>query len=459
MNKLSQQFVCVNCAFTASKWQGKCSGCGAWNSLEARTIAFSSGSSSKVGTLTELISLKNLTTHQLARLDTGFNEFNEVLGGGLVAGSLVLLGGDPGIGKSTLALETAINLVAGGVKVIYVAGEESPYQIKTREQRLGKTQDLNVLAETNLEIILAQLALHNPKVVIIDSIQTIYSEESSGVTGGVSQIVYVTNALMRFAKQTNTTIIIIGHVTKEGVLAGPKTLEHMVDAVLYLEGERFGVLRVLRCIKNRFGSVGEVGVFEMTSVGLKAIANPSGLFLGEMSLGSPGSAVACVLEGNKVLLVEVQALVNKTAFGYPKRTASGFDANRLQLILAILEKHLNLPLNNYDVYINVTGGFKLDERSADLPIALAVVSSLKNLALPSKTVAFGELGLSGEVRGVVQIQKRIKECKKLGFSNLLFGYVATEANSKPEGRIIKKVQELVVCLSSVRIWSGQKKEP
>lgn len=439
MPKTEKQFVCASCSSVSLKWQGRCSKCQTWNTLEEKQV-FSQVPGKSKSTHSEpskkLVSLSNIGAQQYKRLKTGFKEFDDVLGGGLVVGSLVLLGGDPGIGKSTLALESAVNIQALGSRVVYVAGEESPFQIKMREGRLNKSSSLDILPETNLETILASLSSIGAEVVIVDSIQTIYSDQSTGVTGGISQIVYITNAFMRFAKQTGTTIIIIGHVTKEGILAGPKTLEHMVDAVLYLEGERFGMLRVLRGIKNRFGSVGEVGVFEMTTEGLKEVTNTSGLFLDSASLGKAGSAVTCVVEGNnKAVLVEVQSLVNKTSFGYPKRTVSGFDASRLQLILAIVEKYLKLPMSNYDVFINVTGGFKLEERAADLPIALAVISSLKEYAMPSGMVAFGELGLTGEVRSVVQTQKRIKESFKLGFSSIYTGKSKDSSKTKPDPRI------------------------
>lgn len=445
MAKLEKQFVCANCGYKSQRWQGKCPSCSEWNTFSEQQIvkAGAKQRNTFVGGSAEIVSLKNIGMMKEKRFSTGSLEFDEVLGGGIVAGSLILLGGDPGIGKSTLALQTAVHLEQKGKKVVYVAGEESPYQIKMREQRLGEEHDLHVLPETNLEIILTTLQNIQAEVVVVDSIQTLYSEESGGVTGGVSQIVYATNALMRFAKLTETSVIIIGHVTKEGVLAGPKTLEHMVDAVLYLEGERYGTLRLLRCIKNRFGSVGEVGVFEMKAGGLVAVTNPSGLFLEDASLGKSGSCVTCVVEGNKALLVEVQALVNKSAFGYPKRTASGFDANRLQLILAILEKHLKIPVATHDIYINVTGGFKLEERAADLPVALAIISSLKDLALPKNMVAFGELGLSGEVRGVVQGDKRIKESGKLGFTKVITGDLRSAGKQSASVVYVGHIREIL----------------
>lgn len=418
-----KKFVCKNCNYSSAKWQGKCPECGEWSTLEEQVVNVVKASKKRFGLSVAgtPIAISEVTTLKEERASTGLVELDEVLGGGLVAGSLVLLGGDPGIGKSTLALQAAVNMSALGKTVLYVSGEESSYQIKMRAERLSAKSDLLVLTETNLESIIAALSSNKYDVVVIDSIQTLYSEEVNGVTGGVSQIVYSTNSLMRFAKSSHTAIIIIGHVTKEGTLAGPKTLEHMVDAVMYLEGERFGTMRLLRSIKNRFGGVGEVGVFEMTGGGLREIMNASSIFLDEASLGKPGSSVACIVEGNKALLVEVQALVSKASFNYPKRTTSGFDNNRLQLIVAILEKHMKAPLSNYDIYVNVAGGFKLEERAADLPVALAILSSLKETAIARGIAAFGELGLSGEVRGVQHLEKRLKECEKLGFKKVLVG--------------------------------------
>lgn len=434
------QFVCSLCGGVTSKWQGKCPECGEWNTLSEKRMSTprkltSSASAAKPVRLHEA---ENAGT---TRFSSQFSEFDLVLGGGFVTGGLVLLGGDPGIGKSTLALQSALAMQKIGQRVLYVSGEESAYQIKLRADRIDKKTDLEVLSETNLESILSVLESQTPDLAIIDSIQTIVSDQVNGVVGGVSQVSFATNSLMRFAKQSGTTLLIIGHVTKEGMLAGPKTLEHMVDTVLYLEGERFTSLRLLRCIKNRFGSTGEVGVFEMLETGLSEVKNPGALFLEHRTSGVAGTCVTAILEGNKVLLLEVQALTNPTSFGYPKRAASGFDTNRLQLLLAIMEKRLGVKVSPQDVYINVAGGFQLDERAADLPVVLAVLSSLKNKALPSELVAFGEVGLAGEVRGVTQIDKRLKEASKLGFSEII-----TAKNFKSAGdlkiKAIKFISEL-----------------
>jgi DNA repair protein RadA/Sms len=377
-----------------------------------------SASKSTIGAVARPQNLLDSSEVFAPRFSSGDVEFDEVLGGGFVPGALVLLGGDPGIGKSTLALQTALRLSLQGVNVLYISGEESVQQIRLRATRIDKSVDLQVLADTNLDSILANLEAHHPALAVVDSIQTITSDAVNGVVGGVSQVAYATNSLMRLAKSLHITLLVIGHVTKEGMLAGPKTLEHMVDTVLYLEGERFTTLRLLRCNKNRFGSTGEVGVFEMLDTGLAQVSNPGALFLEHRSGSVPGTCVTAILEGNKVLLLEVQALTNTSAFGYPKRAASGFDVNRLQLLVAIMEKRLGAKLQNQDIYINVAGGFELDERAADLPVVLAVLSSLYSKPLPATLVAFAEVGLAGEVRMVTQLDKRIKEAAKLGFNEI-----------------------------------------
>lgn len=446
MAKPKIQFVCSNCGAKSLRWQGRCPQCGEWNTFVEQVV--SSGAKTAVGSAAgQVRRLSELSEKPLERISTGIGELDAVLGGGMVPGSLILLGGDPGIGKSTLALQVAVNIEnveaanerdgrkivneddrrkGNGrkivtCKVIYISGEESGQQIKLRARRLTTRADIAVLSETNLETVLATLIAERPDVTIIDSIQTLNSEQVNGVVGGVSQITFATNSLMRIAKEYHITIIIIGHVTKEGMLAGPKLLEHMVDTVLYLEGERFHTLRILRSSKNRFGSAGEVGVFEMRENGLIEVANPSELFLENRDKNLPGSCTTAIMEGNKILLLEVQALTNPSNFGYPRRTTSGFDLNRLQLILAILQKTLGLNLSAQDVYVNVAGGFQIDERAADLPVALAILSSLNNKALPAGLVAFGEMGLLGEIRGVPQVDKRVREAGKLGFKFVVAG--------------------------------------
>jgi DNA repair protein RadA/Sms len=380
--------------------------------LEQRAAALNRKSS---GVAASPVALQTVDMGLQARIVTGIGEFDSVVGGGMVPGSLVLLGGDPGIGKSTLALQLSMRLREG---VLYVSGEESVHQIKLRAGRVSKTHELDVLAETDLNSVLATVEARHPQLVIIDSIQTMYSEEASGVSGGVSQVTYAVQKLMRLAKQLHISFIIIGHVTKEGYLAGPKTLEHMVDTVLYLEGERFASFRILRCVKNRFGTTNEVGVFEMVKEGLVEVKNPSELFIGEEQLAASGNIITSVMEGSRALLLEIQALTATTNFGYPKRTTAGFDANRLQLLTAILAKRAGMNLNNQDIYINVVGGIKITEPAADLAVALSIVSSLKDSVLKD-TVVIGEMGLSGEVRFVPNLEKRVREAEKLGFKKII----------------------------------------
>jgi DNA repair protein RadA/Sms len=414
MAKPATIFICSNCQHRTPRWQGKCPECGQWNSLEESRI-ISSARGGPISKAAQPVDLSMVDISLRAKIVSGIGEFDDVLGGGLVPGSLVLLGGDPGIGKSTLALQISMEL---GDKVLYVSGEESVHQIKLRSGRVSKNEQLNVLAETDLDTVLSAVEGFGPQLVVIDSIQTMYSQEASGVAGGVAQVTGAVQKIMRLAKQNHITFILIGHVTKEGYLAGPKTLEHMVDTVLYLEGERFASFRILRCVKNRFGTTNEVGVFEMLHQGLAEVKNPSQLFLGEEQMQASGNIITSVMEGSRALLLEIQALTSTTNFGYPKRTAEGFDVNRLQLLTAILSKRAGLNLANQDIYINVASGIKIDEPAADLAVALAVVSSLKD-AVVSDTIVVGELGLSGEVRFVPNLEKRIKEAEKLGFKRII----------------------------------------
>jgi len=412
MPKSQTIFICSSCQHQAPKWQGKCPNCGEWNTLEEKHEVRSKKQGFK---LSSAVDLSSLAMDQHGRIKTNIGEFDEVIGGGIVPGSLVLLGGDPGIGKSTLALQISMLLKQD---VLYVSGEESASQIKMRASRVSKDHSLQVLAETDLNSVLANIEANHPQLVIIDSIQTMYSEEASGVAGGVAQVTNAVQQIMRLAKQSHIAFILIGHVTKEGYLAGPKTLEHMVDTVLYLEGERFANLRILRCVKNRFGTTNEVGVFEMAGEGLVEVKNPSQLFLGEDSVKASGNVVTSVMEGSRALLIEIQALTSSSNFGYPKRTTTGFDNNRLQLIIAILSKRAGLNLSNQDVFINVVGGIKIEEPAADLAVALSLVSIMKDIVIQD-TVIIGELGLSGEVRFVSNLEKRIKEAEKLGFKKVI----------------------------------------
>ena len=413
MAKQSTIFICSNCGFRSPRWQGRCPSCDQWNTLEQKMEVGGRKSTGRLAA--EPVNLGSVDVAQKPRLITGMDEFNGVIGGGIVPGSLILLGGDPGIGKSTLALQLCLQL---DNDVLYVSGEESVSQIKLRATRIRPQHRLNVLAETDLETVLASVETQKPEVVIIDSIQTMYSQMATGVAGGVAQVTNAVQQIMRSAKQNHISFIVIGHVTKEGYLAGPKTLEHMVDTVLYLEGERFANFRILRCVKNRFGTTNEVGVFEMAGEGLVEVKNPSQLFLGQDSIAASGNIITAVLEGSRALLLEIQALTSVTNFGYPKRTTAGFDSNRLQLLTAILSKRANLNLSNQDIYINVVGGIKIEEPAADLAVCLAIVSSLKDIVIKD-TVAVGELGLSGELRFVPNLEKRIKEAEKLGFKRII----------------------------------------
>lgn len=414
---LKSVYICENCGFQSPRWQGKCPSCEQWNTFQEQLVqSAKKGVAVSANSQAKPVQLSEVKQHSVPRINTGISELDLVLGGGIVPGSVILLGGDPGIGKSTLALQLANLLEKAQQRVLYVSGEESAQQIAMRNQRLALNEDISVLAETDLETALASIESFKPSVVVVDSIQTMSSSEAGGVTGGVAQLSFVTNALIRMAKQLHIAVILIGHVTKEGMLAGPKTIEHMVDCVLYLEGERLGNLRILRSSKNRFGSIGEVGVFEMRDTGLIEVANASSMFLENTDKSLSGNCVTALMEGNKVLLVEIQALTNTTSTSYPRRVASGFDSNRLQLLLAIMQKSLGINLSNQDVYVNVAGGFKVTERAADLPVVMAIISSYHGKAWPKGTIAFGEVGLLGEIRQVTQAEKRNKEAKKLGFS-------------------------------------------
>jgi DNA repair protein RadA/Sms len=461
MSKSQTIFVCGNCQYQTGRWQGKCPNCSQWNSFEEQKVAVSKKGFKPSASKAVDLSGVELSGH--SRIKTGIGEFDEVIGGGIVPGSLILLGGDPGIGKSTLALQLSMILQTdkheSGKRIntdagLYVSGEESASQIKLRANRIDSNHQLNVLAETELEAVLGTIEAQKPELVIIDSIQTMYSESASGVAGGVSQVTNAVQQIMRLAKQNHISFIVIGHVTKEGYLAGPKTLEHMVDTVLYLEGERFASFRILRCVKNRFGTTNEVGVFEMAGAGLVEVKNPSQLFLGEDSIKASGNVITGVMEGSRALLLEIQALTSITNFGYPKRTTQGFDSNRLQLMTAILSKRVNLNLSNQDIYINVVGGIKIEEPAADLAVALAIVSSLKDIVIQD-TVVIGELGLSGEVRFVSNLEKRIKEAEKLGFKKIIcpknkvlekFSSGGGSASGKIKILPVKTLQEAILAL-------------
>ena len=442
MAKPSTVFVCSNCGNESSKWFGRCPACNEWNTCyEEKVNLKSSGKSASKKTATT-VKLDDVKKQDIVRTKTGFGELDRVLGGGLVKGSLTLLGGEPGIGKSTLILQIC-DKIKGEGQVLYVSGEESAQQIKIRADRLGiKNNDIVFLGETDIDVIEDAILKTNPKLVIIDSIQTMYSDEITSGPGSVSQVREITARIMKMCKQEEITTIIIGHVTKDGNIAGPRVLEHMVDTVLYLEGERYFAYRILRGVKNRFGSTNEIGMFEMNDIGMCEISNPSSVLLSEKNENIAGSIVVASIEGTRPILVELQALTSTSVFGMPRRTANGIDYNRLTLLIAVLEKRTGLPLGNQDVYLNIVGGLKINEPALDLGIILAVSSSFKNIPIPNDVIAIGEVGLTGEVRSVNQIEKRIKEAEKLGFKKCII----PESNKK----LLKDTYKLdIICVQNI----------
>lgn len=422
MAKAKQIFFCQECGYETSKWMGQCPGCKAWNSLvEEKVVTTAKGTTiKKTHEAKEPKSLFEVSSKEEERIQTEIKELDRVLGGGIVRGSLTLVGGDPGIGKSTLLLQVCRNLANKKVKVLYISGEESLKQIKMRAERLGTfEEEMYLLCETNMETAYRSIIKANPDMVVIDSIQTMCSEEISSAPGSVSQVREVTAQLMMLAKQTGTAIFIVGHVTKEGVVAGPRTLEHMVDTVLYFEGERHASYRILRGVKNRFGSTNEIGVFEMMQNGLEEVPNPSEVMLNGRPFDSSGSVVVCSIEGTRPILIEIQALVTDTNFGIPRRTTVGIDYNRVNLLLAVLEKRAGYQLGGCDAYVNLTGGMKLGEPAMDLGIIMALISSYKNRSIDPHTLIFGEVGLTGEVRGVTMAEQRVYEAQKMGFTTCI----------------------------------------
>ena len=417
MGKNKSVYVCNECGYEAVKWVGKCPSCSNWNTMneEIKVQIQSRGAFSQLQKSSELVSINDITFDQQNRVSSGIGELDRVLGGGIVDGSLILIGGDPGIGKSTILLQTSNSLAKQG-KIIYISGEESLQQIKLRAQRLSVSEkNLFLLAETEINTIKDVINKHNPRFLIVDSIQTIFNSEISSAPGSVSQVRECTALLMGIAKNTNTTIFIVGHVTKEGGIAGPRVLEHMVDTVLYFEGERHQSFRLLRGVKNRFGSTNEIGVFEMQERGLREVLNPSELFLAQRVVEGSGAVVTASLEGTRPILVEVQALVSPTNFGTPRRMTDGVDYNRVALLLAVLEKRAGLHLSNYDAFVNIAGGVKVNEPSTDMAIALAIASSFRDKVIEKDWIIMGEVGLTGEVRTISRLEDRLKEAQKLGF--------------------------------------------
>ncbi len=429
--KQSTGFFCQECGYESAKWLGQCPGCKQWNTFVEEPVRVSSasgmrgagGSSLSYGVSygnAKPVKLKDITADSGERFTTHMEELDRVLGGGIVEGSLVLVGGDPGIGKSTLLLQVCRNLSSDGREVLYISGEESLQQIKLRAERLGNFSDkLSLFCETNLDRIEETVQKYHPGMVVIDSIQTMYSGQVSAAPGSVSQVREATGRLLQLAKGLNISVFIVGHVTKEGTVAGPRVLEHMVDTVLYFEGDRYASYRILRSVKNRFGPANEIGVFEMREEGLAEVQNPSEFMLSGRPEGACGSVVACSSQGTRPLMLEIQALVSRTNFGFPKRQATGTDFNRVNLLMAVLEKRLGMQVGDCDAYVNLAGGIKIQEPAIDLGIVMAIASSFKNRPVSEDVMVFGEIGLSGEVRAVSMAEKRVQEAKKLGFTTVI----------------------------------------
>ncbi len=448
--------VCSECGAEAARWQGRCDGCGAWNTLLEAPAAPQTGTSGAgvavaAGTLTALDSAG--LAAPAGRMPTGFGEVDRVLGGGIVPGSLVLLGGDPGIGKSTLALELAARIGVAGSPTVYAAGEESPAQLALRARRTGCAgPEVAVLAETDLEVIIATLELHRPALAVVDSVQTLHSAEAPGAPGSVAQVRHAVLRLLMCAKASDTAILLVGHVTKDGAIAGPRTLEHMVDVVLYLEGDRHGDHRLLRGIKNRFGATDELGVLVLGEAGIEEASAPSRAFIDPMTLGVPGNAVTVICEGTRPLCVEVQALTLVTPIPNPRRTASGFDPGRLHLLLAVLEKRERIPFATCDVYVNAVGGVHLGEPSSDLAVALALASAARDRPLPAQVVAIGEIGLGGEIRQVRRLAQRLGEASALGLRRAVVP--AGFDGEAPWGMSLVKVASLREALAAMGLAGG-----
>ncbi len=421
MAKTKQVYYCTQCGYESSKWMGQCPSCGEWNTFEEGIVSAKTAKQARSSQeRNRPISMEDVTTLSQKRISTHIGELDRVLGSGIVEGSLILVGGDPGIGKSTLLLQICRNLSADHMKLLYVSGEESLQQIKMRSDRIGKFESsMLLLCETSIDVIEQAIAESKPQMVVIDSIQTMVADEVTSAAGSVSQVREVTARMMKIAKQQGITIWIVGHVTKEGVVAGPRTLEHMVDTVLYFEGDRHAVYRILRGVKNRFGSTDEIGVFEMQPEGLREVTNPSEVMLSGRPMNASGSVVVCSMEGTRPILIEIQALVSQTSFNLPRRTTVGLDYNRVNLLMAVLEKRAGLSLGGCDAYVNVAGGLKLAEPAIDLGIVMAIASSYKNRYIDRETIIFGEVGLTGEIRAVSMPLPRVKEAQKLGFKTCI----------------------------------------
>lgn len=450
--KAKTVFVCSECGYETAKWYGKCPGCGEWNTLTEEVRETSKATKAPVlnrAPRGEVVSLNNITTRDELRFGTGMNELDRVLGGGAVKGSLVLIGGEPGIGKSTILLQICNHLCAS-LKVLYISGEESKRQLKLRAERLGvESENLLIYSETDIEDILETAKSVRPDVVIVDSIQTVYRSDVSSAPGSVAQVRECTMALMGLAKGEEITVFVVGHVNKEGAIAGPKVLEHMVDCVMYFEGDRSLSYRILRAAKNRYGSTNEIGVFEMIDKGLREVGNPSAALLDGRPVNVPGTCVACVMEGSRPILSEIQALVTTSGFGQARRMSAGVDYNRAMLLIAVLEKRAGYKMSNCDVYINVIGGLRLDEPAADLATVLALASSAKDSPISDKVAAFGEVGLTGELRAVSNAQQRVNEIARLGFEVCVLPSQNARGLTAPDGLKLlpaKNIREAIAAL-------------
>ena len=445
MAKTKTVFYCTNCGNETPNWQGRCPACGAWNTLQEhieKPTPAGRAKSAPVGVSRKVQRIQDVTTDSEIRFCTGMGELDRVLGGGAVAGSLVLVGGAPGIGKSTLLLQICSSLCQGRT-VLYVSGEESERQLKLRAQRLGVSpQDLFILSETRLSDILEAIEQVKPDILIVDSIQTLYNEENDSSPGSVSQVKDCTMSLMQLSKSQGITVFVVGHINKDGAIAGPKVLEHMVDCVLYFEGDQNSSYRLLRAAKNRFGSTNEIGVFEMGGSGLKEVPNPSQMLLEGRPEGASGTCVCCVMEGTRPVLAEVQALVTKTTFNVPRRAADGFDFNRAVLLLAVAEKRAGMKLSAFDAYINVIGGLHLEEPGADLPVVLAIASSYRDKPIADDFVAIGEIGLTGEIRSVNNLNQRLSEAARLGFRTCMIPKSSSEKLEIPQGLQVYTVRNI-----------------
>lgn len=449
--KMTTVFYCQSCGYESSKWMGQCPGCREWNTFVEEKINTKTSVSAVSGRTGQgggnLSKLSEITLQDEERMSTHMKELDRVLGGGIVPGSLILVGGDPGIGKSTLLLQVCRYMAADNRKILYISGEESLKQIKIRANRIGEFGDtLYLLCETNLGVIEEAIRRLTPDITIIDSIQTMYQDAVSSAPGSVSQVREATNVFLQLAKGMGTSIFIVGHVTKEGTVAGPRVLEHMVDTVLYFEGDRHASYRILRGVKNRFGSTDEIGVFEMQEEGLAEVANPSEFMLDGKPEGASGSIVSCSMEGTRPILIEIQALVCRTNFGFPRRQAIGTDFNRVNLLMAVLEKRVGLQMSDCDAYVNLAGGMRISEPAIDLGIAMAIASSFKNRPIDDKVAAFGEVGLSGEVRGISMIEQRIQEAAKMGFTTCIIpGVCVKQVKNKENVKIlgVSSVQDAI----------------